>query len=139
MNTNENQPPSAPAAGSGMEPDGGNLYRPHQMMIHSGRFWRCRHGLTGFAGGFEWVGCKDCAENDPAAARQFETPNREKEERRREAEALCAEIDATLAAHRVICPDAKLLLEATKVCLRGDTKRAIDMVFGPLDKAQNEP
>ena len=50
-----------------LEPDGGNLYRPHPMMIHSGRFWRCAHDTTGFATGMVWVGCDACAAADPAA------------------------------------------------------------------------
>jgi hypothetical protein len=49
------------------EPDGGNLYRPHPLMIHSGQFWRCKHGTTGFASGLKWEGCDDCAKDDPEA------------------------------------------------------------------------
>lgn len=29
-----------------LEPDGGNVYRPHKLMVTSGQFWRCAHGLT---------------------------------------------------------------------------------------------
>lgn len=51
----------------GLEPDGGNLYRPHLMMVNSGQFWHCAHGLTGFVGDMEWGGCHDCANADPEA------------------------------------------------------------------------
>ena len=54
-----------------MEPDGGNLYRPHPLMIHSGQFWRCAHGKTGFGDGMKWIGCKECANDDPNAYRKF--------------------------------------------------------------------
>ena len=49
------------------EPDGGNLYLPHVLQIHSGKFWRCKHGNTGFKEGFEWVGCQECAQDNPKA------------------------------------------------------------------------
>jgi len=26
-----------------LNPDGGCMYQPHPMMVHSGRFWRCAH------------------------------------------------------------------------------------------------
>ena len=50
-----------------LEPDGGNLYRPHVMMINSGQFWRCAHGNTGYADGPRWVGCEECKKDDPEA------------------------------------------------------------------------
>lgn len=50
-----------------LEPDGGNLYRPHVMMINSGQFWRCAHGNTGYADDFRWVGCEECKKDDPKA------------------------------------------------------------------------
>lgn len=52
---------------SDLEPDGGNLYREHRLMVHSGRFWRCAHGSTGFKEGLIWKGCQECAEADPKA------------------------------------------------------------------------
>ncbi len=55
--------PSAPA----LEPDGGNLYKPHNLMIHSGQFWRCAHGYTGFGESMKWVGCEECKSDDPNA------------------------------------------------------------------------
>jgi hypothetical protein len=58
------------SAAAGLEPFGGNLYRPHMFQVNSGRFWRCAHGLTGFdegKTGLEWVGCKECEAEDPAA------------------------------------------------------------------------
>lgn len=58
--------------GDHLEPNGGNLYRPHRLMVHSGEFWRCRHGNTGFVGGMEWEGCDECRAEDPEAAKKFE-------------------------------------------------------------------
>lgn len=43
-----------------LEPDRGNVYRPHKLMITSGKIWRCRHGLTGYDGDLYFVGCPDC-------------------------------------------------------------------------------
>lgn len=54
-----------------LEPDGGNLYHPHVFMVNSGQFWRCKHGLTGFADGMKWVGCEDCQKDDPDAYVKF--------------------------------------------------------------------
>ena len=54
-----------------LEPDGGNLYLPHPLMVHSGRFWRCSHGITGFAGDLQWLGCSGCADANPEAYRRF--------------------------------------------------------------------
>lgn len=48
-----------------LEPDGGNVYAPHQLMIHSGRYWRCAHGVTGFGSSMKWVGCWRCALKNP--------------------------------------------------------------------------
>ena len=39
-----------------LEPDGGNFYKPHKMMVHSGKFWRCAHGHTGLDG----IKCHEC-------------------------------------------------------------------------------
>jgi hypothetical protein len=47
------------------EPCGGNLYKPHALMVHSGKFWRCSHGSTGYGRGKDgptWKGCIECAE-----------------------------------------------------------------------------
>lgn len=30
-----------------LEPNGGNLYRPHIVLIKSGQYWKCQHGKTG--------------------------------------------------------------------------------------------
>jgi hypothetical protein len=51
----------------GLEPRGGNLYRPHTLQCNSGEFWRCAHGRTGFGAGMEWIGCDECAQADPEA------------------------------------------------------------------------
>jgi hypothetical protein len=59
-----------------LEPNGGNLYRPHMMQVDSGTFWRCKHGTTGFASGMEWVGCDQCAAEDPDAFRKWNEPRR---------------------------------------------------------------
>ena len=50
-----------------LEPDGGNLYKPHSLMVNSGQFWRCRHGSTGFGAGLRWDGCAECEKDDPSA------------------------------------------------------------------------
>lgn len=42
-----------------LEPDGGNYYQPHPFMVHSGQFWRCRHG------GPPLDGCALCALSNP--------------------------------------------------------------------------
>lgn len=58
-----------------LEPNGGNLYKAHKLMVHSGQFWRCKHGITGFADGMQWVGCSECEKDDPDAfARWLEIP-----------------------------------------------------------------
>lgn len=47
------------------EPHGGNLYKPHALMVNSGKFWRCAHGSTGYGKGKDgptWRGCIECAE-----------------------------------------------------------------------------
>lgn len=44
-------------------PNGGCYYRPHVMMVHSGHFWRCAHGLTSW---FRW--CPRCALAHPILA-----------------------------------------------------------------------
>ena len=49
----------------------GNLYEPHMLQIHSGQFWRCKHGRTGFGADMEWVGCNECADENPEAYRSF--------------------------------------------------------------------
>lgn len=55
-----------------LEPLGGNMYKPHPMQIHSGLFWRCKHGVTGFKEGLEWVGCEGCKEDDPEAYERWQ-------------------------------------------------------------------
>lgn len=55
-----------------LEPDGGNVYRPHKLMITSGQFWRCAHGSTGLGDGGIWVGCADCQSDDPEAYAKWE-------------------------------------------------------------------
>lgn len=77
MNDAKTKPTTAQAAGSELEPDGGNMYRPHQLMLHSGQFWRCAHGYTGFRDRMDWVGCERCAQDDPVALRRFQSPNAE--------------------------------------------------------------
>lgn len=37
-----------------------NLYEEHMMMIDSGRFWRCDHGLTGVS-----HACWECGQSYP--------------------------------------------------------------------------
>ena len=54
-----------------LEPDGGNLYRIHPLMVHSGQFWRCRHGVTGYAADWSWIGCEPCRQENPEGARNF--------------------------------------------------------------------
>jgi len=63
-----------------LEPDGGNLYKPHPLMVHSGQFWRCAHGWTGFIEGLHWEGCPDCEKDDPEAFEAFQERSRQKEE-----------------------------------------------------------
>lgn len=60
-----------------LEPDGGNLYRPHQFMVNSGQFWRCAHGTTGFGSGMRWDGCEKCAAEDPKAFAEWHKSGRE--------------------------------------------------------------
>ena len=48
-----------------LEPDGGNVYKPHRFMISSGQFWRCRHGITGFGKHMKFIGCLECAKDEP--------------------------------------------------------------------------
>lgn len=55
-----------------INPDGGNLYDPHPLQIHSGRFWRCAHGRTGFKTWQEWEGCEECRLANPSKAAEFE-------------------------------------------------------------------
>ena len=43
------------------EPTGGNMYKPHLLMVNSGTFWRCSHGNTGLTDGLRWIGCAECA------------------------------------------------------------------------------
>ncbi len=50
-----------------LEPNGGNLYRPHTLQVHSGLLWRCAHDTTGFGKDMDWIGCEACAKSDPAA------------------------------------------------------------------------
>lgn len=57
------------------EQDGGNLYRPHMMLVHSGRYWRCKHGITGFGSEFNWIGCAECKADDPEAYARFTGDN----------------------------------------------------------------
>ena len=59
--------PSTTGHAQELEPKGGNMYRPHKMLIDSGRFWRCAHGNTGYADGPRWVGCEECKKDDPEA------------------------------------------------------------------------
>lgn len=69
------------SADMGYEPRGGNLYQPHTLQCSSGEFWRCKHGLTGFGEEMVWVGCKDCATDDPEAFARwssFEATNAER-------------------------------------------------------------
>lgn len=42
-----------------LEPEGGNFYKPHPLMIHSGKFWRCKHGHTGMDPK-NWFACWIC-------------------------------------------------------------------------------
>ncbi len=57
-----------------LEPYGGNLYRPHPLMVNSGQFWRCAHGSTGLGVGMDWFGCSQCEKNDPKAFARFNSP-----------------------------------------------------------------
>lgn len=54
-----------------LEPDGGNLYRPHFFQINSGLFWRCAHGSTGFGDNLSWIGCRACLDDDEDAYREW--------------------------------------------------------------------
>lgn len=63
----------------GLEPDGGNLYRAHPLLIHSGRFWRCAHGSTGFCDGMAWLGCDDCAKAAPDAFKAWHSEEGERQ------------------------------------------------------------
>lgn len=40
-------------------PDGGIHYKPHPLMVHSGQFWRCKHGSAPSGG------CLRCAIRHP--------------------------------------------------------------------------
>jgi hypothetical protein len=53
-----------------LEPDGGNVYRPHHTMI-DGKLWRCAHGNTGLSDRLKWIGCKECSKDDPVAFALF--------------------------------------------------------------------
>jgi hypothetical protein len=64
------------------EPDGGNLYRPHFMQVHSGRFWRCKHGRTGFKTEMKWGGCWRCAVSSPVSYFRFNFPQRAERDKR---------------------------------------------------------
>lgn len=63
-----------------LEPDGGNFYRPHPLLIHSGRFWRCAHGITGLSGDLSEVGCFECAKDDPQAFAKWHSPAAQRRE-----------------------------------------------------------
>ncbi len=69
--------PEEGAPVDGLEPNGGNLYRPHRLMVGQGKFWRCAHGNTGITMGPEpqlaviWNDCERCAEADPAARAEW--------------------------------------------------------------------
>jgi len=63
-----------------LEPDGGNLYQPHMMMVNSGQFWRCKHGVTGFKRGMEWVGCRACETEDPEAFKRWNAPKQQNDQ-----------------------------------------------------------
>lgn len=45
------------------EQNGGNVYRPHRLMVSSAEFWRCRHGSTGIQNA-EFIGCNECATDE---------------------------------------------------------------------------
>lgn len=55
-----------------LEPDGGNLYEAHPLMVNSGQFWRCAHGVTGFGKGMAWIGCPECCFANPVKAAAWE-------------------------------------------------------------------
>lgn len=55
-----------------LEPNGGNFYEPHMLMVNSGRFWRCKHGITGFDGDLNLVGCPECRAENPTKAATLE-------------------------------------------------------------------
>lgn len=63
--------PDASAA-AGLEPYGGNLYRPHMWQVNSGRFWRCAHGVTGWGAAGGWEGCGECRAEEPKLAKEWE-------------------------------------------------------------------
>lgn len=54
-----------------LEPNGGNLFRQHELMVTSGQFWRCAHGTTGFGKNMVWKGCPECQKEDPKAYEKF--------------------------------------------------------------------
>lgn len=56
-------------AAESYEPTGGNIYRPHRVMVDPGTFWRCAHGLTTLSEEFLAKGCPSCAAEDPVAFR----------------------------------------------------------------------
>ena len=56
---------------SDKEETGGNMYKPHSIMVTSGQFWRCAHGSTGHGKSLEWVGCDECKAEDPQAFKDF--------------------------------------------------------------------
>lgn len=53
-----------------LEPNGGNLYNKHPLMVNSGTFWRCKHGTTGH-GKDGWEGCSVCALENPEGLHNF--------------------------------------------------------------------
>lgn len=53
-----------------LEPNGGNLYNKHSLMVNSGTFWRCKHGTTGHNDD-GWEGCSDCALENPEGFSKF--------------------------------------------------------------------
>lgn len=46
-----------------LEPNGGNFYKPHVLMINSGLFWRCKHGKSHVGYRF----CFKCASRSPVS------------------------------------------------------------------------
>lgn len=65
------QPDLKPFPLPGMEPNGGNLYKPHHLMVNSGTFWHCKHGTTGWDANWEFLGCEECRKDDPEAFSKF--------------------------------------------------------------------
>lgn len=59
-----------------MEPNGGNFYKPHMLMVTSGEFWRCKHGLTSLHSTKH--NCWWCAIRNPKAFYKWHFPKREK-------------------------------------------------------------